>query len=57
MLNDITSNYCIKSETGSGKTLAYMIPILNELVNMPNKINRLLGSYVFVICPTRELCI
>lgn len=41
MLNDMSSNYCIKSETGSGKTLAYMIPILNELVNMPYKINRL----------------
>lgn len=47
----------IKSETGSGKTLAYLVPIINTLVNMPQKIDRTDGTYVLVLCPTRELCL
>ena len=47
----------IKSETGSGKTLAYLVPILNMLAKNEQKIKRGDGTYSFVLCPTRELCI
>ncbi|KAL4442262.1 hypothetical protein ABPG74_005603 [Tetrahymena malaccensis] len=52
-------NIALKSETGSGKTLTYLVPIISNLVHMgtDQKITREDGSYVFVICPTRELCI
>ena len=50
-------NCVMKSETGSGKTLAYLVPILNQLLNFEQKIDRKDGTYVLIICPTRELCI
>ncbi|EGR32203.1 hypothetical protein IMG5_092700 [Ichthyophthirius multifiliis] len=52
-------NIVLKSETGSGKTLTYLVPLISNLLHLgdQNKISRNDGSYIFVICPTRELCI
>lgn len=50
-------NCIIKSETGSGKTLAYLVPILDKLLKMETKVDRKDGTYVLIICPTREQCI
>ena len=47
----------VRSETGSGKTLSYIIPILDALVRLPNKITRADGTFVVVIAPTRELVV
>jgi ATP-dependent RNA helicase DDX31/DBP7 len=47
----------VRSETGSGKTLSYIIPILDALVRLPEKISRTDGTFVVVIAPTRELVV
>ena len=47
----------VKSETGSGKTLTYLVPILNSLAKSQEKVQRGDGTYSFILCPTRELCI
>lgn len=47
----------IKAETGSGKTLSYLVPIIDDLLRKPEKIQRKEGAYVLIICPTRELAI
>lgn len=46
----------IKSQTGSGKTLCYLLPILNDLLNISPQIQRADGTYALIIAPTRELC-
>jgi ATP-dependent RNA helicase DDX31/DBP7 len=51
------SDLLVRSETGSGKTLSYIIPILDALVKLPNKISRADGTFVVVIAPTRELVV
>lgn len=50
------SNLLVKSQTGSGKTLAYLIPIINEFMNMIPAIKREDGTRALIIAPTRELC-
>ena len=49
-------NILMKSQTGSGKTLAYLIPLLNDLINMSPSVKRLDGTRALIIAPTRELC-
>lgn len=49
-------NVLMKSETGSGKTLAYLIPIMNDLMTLPQPVNRSQGTYAVILTPTRELC-
>ena len=49
-------NAIVRSVTGSGKTLAYMVPIMNDLLNIGHKITRQEGVYVIILSPTRELC-
>jgi ATP-dependent RNA helicase DDX31/DBP7 len=51
------SDLLVRSETGSGKTLSYIVPILDCLVRLPNKITRADGTFVVVIAPTRELVV
>jgi ATP-dependent RNA helicase DDX31/DBP7 len=50
-------NVLLRSETGSGKTLAYLLPIVNDLINMSPKVSRSDGTLAIIIAPTRELCI
>lgn len=50
-------NVLIRSETGSGKTLAYLLPIVNDLINLTPKVTRTDGTRAVVIAPTRELCV
>jgi ATP-dependent RNA helicase DDX31/DBP7 len=49
-------NVLMKSETGSGKTLAYLLPIMNDLMTLPEPVNRSQGTYAVILTPTRELC-
>lgn len=54
------SNVLIKAETGSGKTLAYAVPLIQYLIDISEKyekITREHGTYAIVFSPTRELCI
>ena len=48
-------NVLIKSQTGSGKTLAYLIPIINDFINMQSPVQRGEGTRALIIAPTREL--
>lgn len=43
------------AQTGSGKTLAYLLPILNDLMTSPERIDRTSGIYALILAPTREL--
>ena len=43
------------SQTGSGKTLGYLLPILNNLMNNPSRIDRTSGVFAVILAPTREL--
>ncbi|CAD8191871.1 unnamed protein product [Paramecium pentaurelia] len=52
---DTKANTFIKSETGSGKTLAYMVPLISHLMNSEVRITREQGTYILIVCPTREL--
>ncbi|CAD8171906.1 unnamed protein product [Paramecium octaurelia] len=52
---DTKANTFIKSETGSGKTLAYMVPLISHLMNAEVRITREQGTYILIVCPTREL--
>eukprot|EP00947_MAST-08B_sp_MAST-8B-sp1_P004808 g4808.t1 len=45
----------VKSETGSGKTLSYLLPVLQGLLEEPNRVARAGGTRAIVILPTREL--
>ncbi|KNC46855.1 DEAD/H box polypeptide 31 [Thecamonas trahens ATCC 50062] len=45
----------IQAQTGSGKTLAYLLPIVNDLLNIGKRVTRADGTYVIVLVPTREL--
>lgn len=56
MLTTKRQNTIIKSQTGSGKTLAYVLPILNDLIQMTPKIDRKDGTRALILAPTRELC-
>jgi len=47
----------IKAETGSGKTLAYLIPVVQQLLKIEDRLDRKDGTYAIVISPTRELCL
>ncbi len=40
------------AQTGTGKTAAYLLPVINHIIESPNK-----GVDTLVICPTRELAI
>ena len=57
----------IQAETGSGKTLAYLLPILQRLMEMSDKLKKINGDqeklmhrdsglFAIIIAPTRELC-
>ncbi|CAK87800.1 unnamed protein product (macronuclear) [Paramecium tetraurelia] len=52
---DTKANTFIKSETGSGKTLAYMVPLISHLMSAEVRITREQGTYILIVCPTREL--
>lgn len=43
------------AQTGSGKTLAYLLPIIDDLMNSPEHINRTSGIHALILAPTREL--
>lgn len=42
------------AQTGTGKTAAFILPIINQLVNLPKKLN---FTSTLVIVPTRELAL
>ena len=44
------------AETGSGKTLAFILPIIQQILelNVPDSKG---GPHALILCPTRELCI
>lgn len=44
------------SHSGSGKTLAYLLPMLNDLMALTPKVDRIQGTRGLIIAPTRELC-
>lgn len=59
----------LQAETGSGKTLAYLLPLVQQLMNLSNSkdhmgnsnantpaVNRDSGLFAIVLAPTRELC-
>ena len=46
----------IQAQTGSGKTLAYLLPIVNNLMNIEDRgASRRSGCFAIVLAPTREL--
>lgn len=45
----------MQAQTGSGKTMAFTLPILHQLLNAKDKINRKSGIYALILTPTREL--
>jgi ATP-dependent RNA helicase DDX31/DBP7 len=47
----------VKSETGSGKTLAYLLPVIQDLIDRPDRITRDAGTFALVLAPTRELAV
>ena len=47
----------MKARTGTGKTLAYLVPVVQNLLARPEKIDRSHGTYAVVIVPTRELAL
>lgn len=50
-------NMLIKSQTGSGKTLSYLVPVVNDLMQLgAAAVSRNDGSRALIIAPTRELC-
>lgn len=42
----------VSAETGSGKTAAYLLPALQQLLNLAHKPS---GVQILILCPTREL--
>lgn len=46
----------LKSETGSGKTLAFLLPIVHQLLALPQRCSRTDGTRAIILAPTRELC-
>lgn len=55
----LNKDIVLQSQTGSGKTLAYAVPIVQQLLSIPNelqkKLDRSIGTLAVVIVPTREL--
>ena len=57
------SDAFVQAETGSGKTLAYLLPLVQRLINLSDKllastgkrIGRESGLFAIVMAPTREL--
>ncbi|KIW01878.1 uncharacterized protein PV09_06726 [Verruconis gallopava] len=52
------SDAFIQAETGSGKTLAYVLPIVQRIMQMSEKeqrIHRNSGLFAIILAPTREL--
>ncbi|KAF2143898.1 uncharacterized protein K452DRAFT_285936 [Aplosporella prunicola CBS 121167] len=49
------SDAFIQAQTGSGKTLAYLLPIVQRLIAMGDKVHRDSGLFAIVLAPTREL--
>ncbi|KAK8235979.1 ATP-dependent RNA helicase-like protein dbp7 [Phyllosticta capitalensis] len=49
------SDAFIQAQTGSGKTLAYLLPIVQRLVSLGDKVQRGSGLFAIVLAPTREL--
>lgn len=49
----------IQSETGSGKTLAFLLPVINDLLQMTvsQQMERSVGTMALILCPTRELSV
>ncbi|XP_027356900.1 DEAD-box ATP-dependent RNA helicase 17 isoform X2 [Abrus precatorius] len=47
----------VNAATGTGKTVAYLAPIVNQLQNFDNRIQRTDGTFALVLVPTRELCL
>lgn len=44
-------NVLVKSQTGSGKTLAYLLPVLNDLMTQPRRLERAEGTRALIIAP------
>ncbi|KAK7538230.1 ATP-dependent RNA helicase DBP7 [Phyllosticta citribraziliensis] len=49
------SDAFIQAQTGSGKTLAYLLPIVQRLIALGDKVHRDSGLFAIVLAPTREL--
>ncbi|KAK7527122.1 ATP-dependent RNA helicase DBP7 [Phyllosticta citriasiana] len=49
------SDAFIQAQTGSGKTLAYLLPIVQRLITLGDKVHRDSGLFAIVLAPTREL--
>ena len=47
----------VRSKTGTGKTLTYLLPIIQDLQSMPQRISRMEGTRALVLVPTRELAV
>lgn len=54
-LSNPNHEFIINSGVGTGKVLSYVVPIINNLGLMENKIDRTSGIYALVLLPTREL--
>jgi ATP-dependent RNA helicase DDX31/DBP7 len=54
-----TSDTILQAQTGSGKTIAYLLPIIQDLIQLgrkaDNALDRTVGTLAIVLVPTREL--
>ncbi|KAG8376258.1 hypothetical protein BUALT_Bualt09G0044400 [Buddleja alternifolia] len=46
----------VNAATGTGKTVAYLAPIIHQLQNSHERVQRSDGTFALVLVPTRELC-
>ena len=49
-------NMLIRSQTGSGKTFSFLLPMVNNLMNVKPQLQRSSGTRALIVSPTRELC-
>ncbi|AAS53453.1 AFR082Cp [Eremothecium gossypii ATCC 10895] len=45
----------LHAQTGSGKTLAFLLPVLQTLLSLEQRIDRHSGCFAMIVTPTREL--
>ena len=56
---DVGRDAILQAQTGSGKTIAYLLPVLQDLLNLATELktspDRSVGTLAIVLVPTREL--
>ncbi|KAK9457100.1 P-loop containing nucleoside triphosphate hydrolase protein [Dipodascopsis uninucleata] len=55
MISENPTDMVVQAQTGSGKTLAYVLPIIQKLMTVEEKVTRDSGLFAIIIVPTREL--